>query len=192
VLRVQMSGVVMAGGASKRMGRDKALMPFEGDRLVDRAVRRLQVVADDVVVASGRRRIKDLDVPQIPDQLRDAGPLAGLASGLLQAQHELACVLAVDLPHADPGLFAALGERWEGQAALIPSAGGRAQPLHAVWATSTAIGVSVLVGDGVRSVLRAAEVLGARVLDDTETAELATDDRWAINLNAPEDLPADA
>lgn len=185
---VEASGVVLAGGASRRMGRDKALLVVDGERLVDRAVRVLQQVAADVVVASGRRTIRGLAVPQVPDQPRDGGPLAGLAAGLLHAEHDLAHVLAVDLPGADPALLQALAATWDGEAALIPSAGGRAQPLHAVWSTTTAVALSVLLADGVRSVLRAAEVLGARVLDDAETWALVGHDRWAHNVNTPADL----
>lgn len=182
------SGVVLAGGASRRMGRDKALVTLDGERLVDRSVRLLQEVCDDVVVASGRRTIKDLRVPQVPDQRGGTGPLSGLASGLVNADHELACVLAVDLPYADPALLAVLAARWQGEAVLVPSVGNRAQPLHAVWATSGAVSLAVLVGDGVRSVMHAVELMGGLVLDDAETLALAGHDRWAHNVNTPADL----
>lgn len=186
---VQVSGVVLAGGASRRMGRDKAVLPFEGQRLVDRAVDRVQQVADDVVVAAGRRRLEGLAVDQVPDHAGGGGPLSGLTAGLVAVQHDLACVLAVDMLHAEPALLRALVDRWQGEAALIPSAGGRAQPLHAVWATSAAIGLTVLVADGVRRVMEAAGALGATVLDDAQTMALVGHDRWAVNLNRPEDLP---
>lgn len=185
---MRLSGVVLAGGASRRMGRDKALLAVEGKRLVDRSVRVLQQVCDDVVVASGRRTIRGLSVPQVPDQRGGAGPLSGLAAGLLAAEQELAGVLAVDLPFAEPALLVALAAQWEGEAALVPSAGGRAQPLHAVWATSTAVSLAVLVGDGVRSVGEALDRLGARVLGDAESLALAGHDRWALNVNTPADL----
>ncbi|CAN5277620.1 molybdenum cofactor guanylyltransferase [soil metagenome] len=188
---VRTSGVVLAGGASTRMGRDKAVLSFDGERLVDRAVSRLQEVAEDVVVASGRRTIAAVEVPQVRDLRGGSGPLSGLIAALLQVDHDLAHVLAVDLPHADPALFSALAGMWAGEAALIPSAGGRAQPLHAVWATSTAVGMSLLMADGVRSVLRVAETMGARFLTDEETRDLVGDDRWAHNLNTPADLLGD-
>lgn len=188
VAAVLTSGVVLAGGASRRMGRDKALVTLDGERLVDRSVRLLGEVCDDVVVASGRRTIKDLQAPQVPDHRGGAGPLSGLSAGLVHADHELACVLAVDLPHADVRLLTALAGRWQGEAVVVPSVGGRAQPLHAVWATSCAVSLAVLVGDGVRSVMQAVELLGGLVLSDAETLVLAGHDRWAHNVNTPADL----
>ena len=80
-----MSGVVLAGGASRRMGRDKALMELDGEPLVARAVRLLSGVCSDVAVASGDGRRLDgagLGVRQVADVVPDAGPVAGIAAGL--------------------------------------------------------------------------------------------------------------
>jgi molybdenum cofactor guanylyltransferase len=142
------------------------------------------------VVASGPRTIDDLSVPQIADQLEGSGPLGGLAAGLAGARHELVHVLACDLPHADAALLRALGDRWRGEAALIPSAGGRPQPLHALWAADAATELAALLEQGVRSVMEAADRLGATVLTDDQTGALAGDPRWATNLNRPSDLQA--
>jgi molybdopterin-guanine dinucleotide biosynthesis protein A len=188
---VAASGVVLAGGRSRRMGTDKALLVVDGQRLVDRSVARLQAVADDVVVASGRRHISGLAVPQVADRLRAPGPLAGLVAGLGAAAHPVVHVLACDLLHADPVLLAALAARWRGEAAVVPSADGHPQPLHAVWSTAAAPRLATLAEGGVRSVVLAAERLGATVLDETASAALAGDPRWARNANRPEDLAGD-
>lgn len=185
---VAASGVVLAGGASRRMGRDKALMVVDGQRLVDRAVDLLRAIADDVVVASGSRTIDRLAVPQVRDQPQGAGPLGGLAAGLVRAEHQVVHVLACDLPHADLALLRALADRWRGEPAVIPSADGRPQPLHAVWAAGTAAALTALLDRGVRSVMDAVDRLGATILTDDETAVLATEPRWATNLNRPSDL----
>ncbi len=184
-----LSGVVLAGGSSRRMGRDKALIEVDGTRLVDRAVDRLRALTDDVVVASGPRTIDRLAVRQVADVRPGAGPLAGLAAGLAAVRHQVVAVLACDLLHPDTGLLAALARVWDGTAAVIPSVAGRAQPLHAVWAARAAEPMTALLDTDVRSVLQAADLLGATVLDDAATAALATDARWATNLNTPADLP---
>lgn len=183
-----MSGIVLAGGRSRRMGRDKAALVWEGQRLVDRAVATLTAACDDVVVAAGERRIDGLAVPSVPDQPRGIGPLGGLAGGLAAVDREIAWVLAVDMPTPDVELFRRLAAHWAGEPAIIPSAGGSPQPLHAVWSTDAAPAVTVLARAGVRSVVDAAVQLGARVLDDVETAALVDHDRWAWNVNRPSDL----
>src|SRR2546430_13569094 len=106
-----MSGVVLAGGSSRRMGRDKALMTLGGEPLVVRAVRLLSGVCSDVAVASGDGRRLDgagLGVRQVADVVPDAGPVAGIAAGLEAARHALVAVVAVDMPDANPALLALL------------------------------------------------------------------------------------
>lgn len=182
------SGVLLAGGASRRMGVDKAVLVVDDQRLVDRAIQHLTRVCDDLVVASGDRTIPGITVAQVRDDTPGLGPLAGLAAGLAAVRGPVAIVLAVDMPDPDLGLLVALVQRWSGQPALIPTIHGRAQPLHAVWATSTAPLLSALLEGGDRSIHRAVNALGAEVLPEAETALLSTTPGWAHNLNRPSDL----
>ncbi len=178
-----MTGLVLAGGKSARMGTDKAVLRLHGERLVDRAVRVLQACCAQVLVASGDGvRLTGLAVPQIADAVPDAGPLGGLVAGLEAATYDLVAVVAVDMPDADAGVLRRLADRWDGQAAVVPRADGRLQPLHAVWAKAAAPDLRALLDHGERSVTAAAERLGALVIDA---------DGWgpfAWNLNRPEDL----
>lgn len=171
-----MSGVVLAGGASRRMGSDKALLAVDGERLVDRAVRVLRACCDDVIVAAGpSRRLGGLGVPQTRDGGR--GPLDGIVAGLEAAEHELVAVLAVDLPAADADVFTRLAGAWCGQAAVVPRVDGRLQPLHGVWARASAPALRARLAAGQRGVVAACEALGAHVVDVAGT--------FARNLNRP-------
>lgn len=165
------------------MGTDKATLRVRGERLVDRTVRILQGCCAEVLVASGDGvRLAGLDVPQIADAMPGAGPLGGLVAGLEAATYDLVAVVAVDMPDADAGVLRRLADRWDGQAAVVPRAGGRLQPLHAVWAKSAAPELRALLDRGERSVTAAAERLGALVIDA---------DGWgpfARNINRPEDV----
>ncbi len=181
---------MLAGGRSVRMGTDKALLRYEGTRLVDRAVAHLQRLCDDVVVAAGPRVIPELRVPQVPDRPTGTGPLGGLAAGLAEAEGDVAFVLAVDLPEPDLDFLARLAAYWQGEAAIVPTAAGYPQPLHAVWATSCAPALSLLAASGTRSLVDAARQLDATILCEAQTAALVDHDRWAWNLNRPSDLEA--
>lgn len=179
---VELTGVVLAGGGSRCMGQDKATLLVEGERLVDRAVDRLSTICGRVIVASGARQIAALEVEQVTDTDPGQGPLAGLVAGLEAARTPLVAVLAVDMPNADPAILTALAATWEGEGALIPVVEGRPQPLHAVWATSSAAALRERLTDGALEVLAAAAV-GARLLEGSWPAELS------CNINRPEDLP---
>jgi molybdenum cofactor guanylyltransferase len=167
------------------MGTDKATLRIGGERLVDRCVRVLGACCAEVLVASGDgARLGGLDVPQIADAMPGAGPLGGLLAGLEAAAHDLVAVIAVDMPHADPGVLRRLAAQWNGQAAVIPWAQGRVQPLHAVWSRATACDLRAVLGRGERSVIATAERLDALVINADGWGPFAT------NLNRPEDLPS--
>lgn len=195
-----LSGVVLAGGASRRMGTDKALLrlpPAHGagegaaPRLVDHAAAVLAACCDDVVVAAGDgRRIDGLAVPQIGDAVAGAGPLGGVLAGLRAARHPLVAVLAVDQPGADPAVFRLLAARWAGEAAVVPRAGGRLQPLAAVWARAAAGPLATLLARGDREVGDAVAGLGLRVVEEHDWRAAAPGADLARNLNRPDDLAA--
>lgn len=94
---MSLAGLVLAGGGSTRMGRDKALLELDGTSLLDRARALLHAAGADPVFVAGR--------PEEPDGLPDAEPGAGPAMaardallGLADAGHELALVVPVDMP----------------------------------------------------------------------------------------------
>jgi len=196
-----MSGLLLAGGASRRMGRDKAQILFDSEPLVIRAVRTLARVCTDVVVASGDgHRLDHLGVTQVADALPGAGPLAGIAAGLESARHDLVAVIAVDMPAASPAVLAFLAGLWQGEAAVVPVVAGRWEPLHAVWARSAAPGIAACLQAGERRVMDALATLGARLVGEAEWEAAEASEApepngpkprkggFAANLNAPMDL----
>lgn len=181
---VPLTGVVLAGGRSTRMGQDKALLALGGRRLIDIVVGALAPVCTSVIVAVGSRVIPDLSVRQVPDG-GEHGPLGGIVSALPIATTALVAVVAVDMPAVDAGLLRTLADRWAGEVAVVPRAGGVLQPLHAVWATQwhPALQASLLAGE--RSATKVLQDLSATFVD-------IEDDAFARNLNRPSDLPVRA
>jgi molybdopterin-guanine dinucleotide biosynthesis protein A len=177
-----LTGLVLAGGASTRMGRDKATLEVDGVRLVDAAVSVLATVCERVLVAGGDRVIDGLAVEQIPDAPGE-GPLAGIVAGLREARTPLLAVLGVDMPRASGEVLRDLASRWTSQAGVAPVVDRVLQPLHAVYATDFAENFAVLLAQGERSPRRALTRLGVLAVED-----IATPADFTANLNRPRDL----
>jgi molybdopterin-guanine dinucleotide biosynthesis protein A len=128
------TGFVVAGGQSRRMGRDKALLPWAGVTLLDRALQTLQQVCGRVAILCGPvARYEDRGVPLIVDRVQGAGPLAGLIAGLETLGEEPGAFLAVDLPGVPPALLADLVERSAAADAVVPLSNSGPEPLCAVY-----------------------------------------------------------
>jgi molybdopterin-guanine dinucleotide biosynthesis protein A len=187
---VEAKGVVLAGGASERMGRDKASIEIGGRTLVERASLRLAVCCDEVLVASGGR-------PLVPG-LRSVGdgPGRGPAAGILGAAaaapgHPL-LVLACDLPLVPAALLELLLEAAGDRDLVLPGPAGRLEPLCALYRPAALEALASQVAAGVLAPHRLARRpdLRVRVLRDEELTPLGDPSRMFTNLNRPEDLVA--
>jgi len=133
---------VQAGGESRRMGQDKALMPFLGRPLIQRVVDRLSPIADEVIVTTNRPDdYRFLNLPLFPDLIPGRGALGGLYTALASATCDVVAVVACDMPFASPALIeAAKGLLVQEEAdVVIPDSGGGLEPMHAVYRRETCI-----------------------------------------------------
>lgn len=181
--------VVLAGGSSRRMGRDKACLSLEGQRLVDRMAARMDTIAGQVLVASGARSLgRDDEVPDAPDC---RGPLAGVVAALRASRADLLGVVPVDAPHTDPRVVARLAALCvaHDRAASVVVADGRVQALHVVIAATAAPAIEARVAAGERSLRRLLAWLDAERVDVDGWGDLDADGAMARDWDRPEDLP---
>lgn len=96
------SVVVLAGGKSQRMGRDKATLAWEQSNILTSVVKRLLPLSDDVLVVSNIPRDLPAAARQVADIIPGKGPLSGIHAGLTYARHELVFFTACDVPFLVP------------------------------------------------------------------------------------------
>ncbi|MEJ5198224.1 MAG: molybdenum cofactor guanylyltransferase, partial [Anaerolineae bacterium] len=141
-----LSILILAGGRSRRMGRDKIWLELDGIPLIERLVRRVLPLADEILFSTnaGERFMAlgaTLPMPTrvVADRFPGAGPLAGLHAGLSDARHDLVLALAADLPFVNPDLIRHLIGLAEGFDAVVPQTADAAtgepqwEPLHALY-----------------------------------------------------------
>src|SRR5215212_5164101 len=113
--RTRVTGVVLAGGRSSRLGRDKALLTLDGEPLLARTVRLLHGLADDVIVLGPPERGALAPGARVlPDERPGDGPLPALATALREMRGERLVAVATDMPLLNPSLLAYLLDRSEG------------------------------------------------------------------------------
>jgi len=173
-------GVVLAGGRSSRMGRDKAAVEIGGVSMLDRAVAVLCDVFEEVVVAGE----STLNVDAVADVIPHGGPLSGLDAAYRNLDGKAVFLLAVDLPFVDAGVVREIVASGVGSyGARVPVTHGRMQPLCALYGSD--------LGDLVRVHLESDDRSMFGFIASIEQVDLIEMDPAAFdNVNTSEDLAA--
>ena len=128
------SGVILAGGKSTRMGRDKAVLEIGGKRLIDRLVEGLQQIFPEVIIVANTPGLyENLGVRVVPDLIPDKGSLGGIYTAATIASHPWAFVMACDMPFFNPALIQYLGSLIDDWDAVAPYTDDW-EPLYALYA----------------------------------------------------------
>lgn len=130
------SVAIQAGGESRRMGQDKALLPFLGETMLDRVIKRVAPLGDELLVTTNQpESFVDFKVPLIQDQLPGTGALGGLLTALNAAQFPVVIVVACDMPFVNVNILVAACDRIHSNQAdvVIPLSKEGYEPFHAVY-----------------------------------------------------------
>ena len=173
---------IMAGGQSRRMGRDKAEVPLGGTTLLDRALSLWTGWGEVLQVSVGETpRLLPPGVPSVRDNYPLRGPMGGLEAGLALCRTDYLLLTAVDSPFLTPAHARVLLDGAEGADACVFSLNGKMQPLFGLYSPRCLPAVRALLEEG--------EGKMGLLLRRVETRCLPTEDRAAFrNLNTPEEL----
>jgi molybdopterin-guanine dinucleotide biosynthesis protein A len=186
---VSVVGFVVAGGQSRRMGGDKALLPWGHRDLLGHALERLRAATGDVRILCGSGpRYLDRGVPVETDLVRDAGPLAGVLTGLTAAAGRAGLFLAVDLPLVPVPLLARLAELARDFDAVVPVSPRGPEPLCAVYGLACLEPIRRRMAAGQRKMTSFWPDVRVRELRPAELAAFGDPDDLFRNLNTPADL----
>ena len=184
-------GFILIGGASSRMGTDKARLQLGGRTFVERAAHALAALADTTRVVSSRPEHAQLGLSVIEDIFQGAGALGGIHAALSACRAPWAAFVSCDLPFVTGELLTHLAaRRAAGVEAVAPrQEDGRPQPLCALYARAPCLSVAerMLRGDERRPRDLLAQVR-TRWVAFAELSGLAGAENFFLNVNTPHDL----
>ncbi len=189
----RLSVLVLAGGQSRRMGRDKARLVVQGEPLILRVVHRVKRVADEVLVVSRwPHEYAFTGVACVPDVLPGQGPLAGIWSGALVAAGRYIAPVACDMPFVNPELLQAMVNALEARPRLegiLPVEEERAHPLHGVYHREAFLKAGArALRKGKRAIQEALDDMRLEIWSRAQWGTWEPEGRAFWNLNTPEDL----
>lgn len=183
-------GFILAGGASSRMGTDKARLSLGGRTFVARIAEALRAVATEISLVGARPDGGALDLPVVADVHRDCGALGGLHAALSACRAPWAAIVSCDLPFVTGELFARLADLRTPEAdAVAPlQTDGRPQPLCAIYSPARCLRrVEKLLRAGERRPRVLLQEARTRWVEPAELADLRDAGLFFLNVNTPED-----
>lgn len=188
-------GFVLAGGASRRLGRDKALVEFAGEPLVARLCRILhESTAADIRVVGDARKYGHIGVECLADRWPGEGPLGGIITALRATEDSAAepswsLIIGCDMPFLTVEWLRHLAERTAASQAevVVPQSAYGLEPLCACWRASAVPALTRAFESGVRRVTEAMKQLPMEVLDAADWKRFDNFDRLFWNMNTPAD-----
>lgn len=185
----RVSGIVLAGGRSQRMGRPKALLRLGDMTIIERVVAVVAAVTTEVmVIANEPAAYSYLGVRLVADRVPGRGPLAGIHAGLLAAAGERAVVAACDLPFLEEAVLRHLLAASEGYDVTVPVVRGYPEPLVGVYAKTCLPAVEkVLLASERPKVVDLYQCVRVHYVPESELAPLVNVARAFLNVNTPGD-----
>ena len=204
-----LTGIILAGGKSRRMGgRNKAFLELGGRPLIEIVIGHLQSVCAEVLVVAGDTSpYTKLGIPLVEDRFRSVGVLGGLHAGLEAASHELTLVVGCDMPFLNPRLLRTLAD-WAKKydvvvlrhAPPVPpghpprragTEGGQyIETLHAAYRRTCLPAIEAAIHAGERRIISFFTHVRVRYLTPAEIASIDPDLRSFRNINTPEEWEA--
>lgn len=188
-----LTGAIIAGGKSRRMGRDKRLIPVEGQPMILRVLQGLAAATtQQLIIASDAPQLRPILPPALPilaDAVPDAGALGGILTALLHSRTPWVCCVAADMPFISPALIERLAEQVEaGVQVILPMIDQRPQSLHALYHTSAAPVIRQQIATGNLRIADAFKSLAVRRIWLADVQGWGLPVSSFVNINTPDDL----
>lgn len=179
------SAIILCGGRSTRMGRDKGTLPFGDETMLDRIVRIARSITADVIVVARRDQPVPAGTRAIHDPVENLGPLAGIAAGLAASTTDLNIVVACDMPLVNPRVLERLTTMIGAHDACVAVVDGHTSALCGIYRARIAPYAQALLASGERRVMRLLDEVDTKRVDAALLRDLDPDLDTFVSCDTP-------
>jgi molybdopterin-guanine dinucleotide biosynthesis protein A len=183
-----LTGVILAGGKSQRMGQDKALLPFGPTLLIERIIHRLRVLTDRLLIITNTpAQYSFFHLPLSPDLLPDKSSLGGIYTGLRLAETEQILFIACDMPFISIDFLHYLWKESPGFDVVIPCNAEGFQPLCALYTKHCLPAITHQIAANQLKITECFHFVRTKVVTETVIRHFDPHGRMFYNMNTPEE-----
>ena len=145
----KITGIVLAGGKSTRMGQNKSFLPFRGKMLIEHSINLMKRICDEVIVSANEEYFNTLGLPVIPDNFSSIGPLGGIEAALSYSKTINNLFIPADTPFLTPAIYFELIKYASQHSAVVPiTQGNRPEPIIAYYSKELLSKIQFQIGEG--------------------------------------------
>jgi molybdopterin-guanine dinucleotide biosynthesis protein A len=183
------TGLILVGGKSGRYGSNKAMVEVDGVRLIDRAVRVMRALFQEVILLTNTpHEYAYLDLPMLEDLIKGLGPLGGIYTGLEAISHDAGFFVACDMPFLNDTLIRHIAALRKGFDAVVPRVDWMIEPLHAVYTKRCLPPIKHLIDSKKYQIIKIFPSIRTRYMEEEEIRAYDPQLRSFFNINKPQDL----
>jgi len=185
----EVSGVILAGGKSRRFGKNKAFVKIDGIPLIEKVTAVMRSVFQyTVLITNTPAEYAHLDLPMQEDLIKGLGPLGGLYSALMTIPAQFGFCVACDMPHLNEKLIRSIVELRDDFDAVVPRISGKMEALHAVYHKRCLGPIGKLINSGRYQVIQFFPQVSVRYVEEEEMRRIDPDLKSFYNVNMPQQL----
>lgn len=130
---MQITGVILSGGQSTRMGTDKALIQINGKTLLENAIEICKSICNDIIISSNYQDHEKFGYKVVPDEIENCGPMGGIFSSLKESNTHWNFVISVDAAYVEPDFVKFIISEIGSFDAIVPAHNEGKEPLISLY-----------------------------------------------------------
>lgn len=178
--------VILAGGKSSRMGRDKSFLIFYGKPLIEILINKLQGIFKDlIIIANNISLYKKYKIKTYADIIKESGPLGGIHAGLHYSKSKYNFIMACDMPFVEPGLIKFMSANIENYDLVVPKLNGRFEPLCAIYSKNCLKAIENQLSKNNLKVVDFFPQVKLKEIVEKDLVDFNKDGKFFLNINTP-------
>jgi molybdopterin-guanine dinucleotide biosynthesis protein A len=183
------TGIILSGGKSLRMGQNKAFIRIEGVSIINRISALFEELFEEVIIVTNETELfKNLDLKIYADILPNKGALGGLYTGIHFSKFNYSFCVACDMPFINKSLVQYLAQNIGGEDVIVPRTKDGLQPLHALYSKNCLHPIKSVIDQGKYKIIDFYSKVKVRIVEENEFISLDPSKGSFINVNSPDDL----
>jgi len=183
------TGVILAGGSSKRYGKNKAFLKIGSARLIDSIIQEMKTIFKRVIlITNEKKKYEYLKVPMFEDHVKGVGPLGGIYTGLMSMPDQAGFFVACDMPLINRQLVRYMVDIKGNHRAVVPSVADKIEPLHAIYFQSCLKPIRDLIDSKRYQVRLFYDYIPVRYVKEDEIRKFCCPSKAFLNINTPDEF----